>query len=141
MQKSSRVISLRASPFLQHFRPSPSLRSRPVPFSSPGHCQAGPNVLQTPLVSLSPSRAETVMHLTRYDARYPPKPVLFICSLPRCPPVKFWPRPAPRCSIQASMSSPSHPFACRLACGPLASRIAAEASRRPVASIDHCHRR
>jgi hypothetical protein len=31
-------------------------------FSSSGHCQAGPSVLRTPHVSLSPSRAETVMH-------------------------------------------------------------------------------
>jgi hypothetical protein len=27
--------------------------------------------------------------------------------------MKFWPHPAPRCSIQASVSCPSHPFACR----------------------------
>jgi hypothetical protein len=85
-----------------------------MPFSSPGHCQAGPGVLRTPQVSLSPSQAETVMHPTRYGTRYPPKPVPFLCSSPRCMLVKFQPHPVPRCSIQASVSCPSHPFACRL---------------------------
>jgi hypothetical protein len=33
---------------------------------------------------------------------------------------------------------PSHPFACRLAYELLASRIAAEASRRPAAPVDRC---
>jgi hypothetical protein len=127
MEKSSRAVSLQASPFLQHFQPSPSLRSRPAPFSSSGRCQAGPGVSQTPHVSLSPSQAETVMHSTCYGARYPPKLVPFLCSSPCCPSMKFRPRPAPMCSIQASVSYPSHPFACYLTCGPLASRTAAEA--------------
>jgi hypothetical protein len=68
MEKSSHVVSLQAGPFLQHFQPSPSLRIRPTPFYSPGHCQVGPGVLQTTHVSLSPSRAEAVTHPTCYDA-------------------------------------------------------------------------
>jgi hypothetical protein len=140
MEKSSRAVSLQASSFLQHFRPSPSLRSRPAPFSYLGHCQAGPGVLQTPHVSLSPSRAETVTHPTRYGIQYPPKSVPFLCSSSCCPPVKLQPCPTPRCSIQASVSCLSHPFAWRLACGLLASRIAVEASCCPAASIDCCHR-
>jgi hypothetical protein len=36
---------------------------------------------------------------------------------------------------------PSHPFACLLACEPLASRIAAEASRRPAAPVNRCQGR
>jgi hypothetical protein len=140
MEKSSRAVSLRAGPFLEHFRPSPSLRSRPALFSSPSHCQAGPGVLQIPHISLSPSQVEIVMYPTCYGARYPPKPVPFLCSLLRYPPVKFRPCPARRCSIQASVSCLSHPLTCRLACGSLASRIATEASRRPGASVNHCHR-
>jgi hypothetical protein len=141
MEKSSRAVSLQAGPFLQHFWPSPSLQSRPAPFSSPGHCQAGPGVLQTPHVSPSPSRVETVTHPTRYGSCYPPIPVPLLCSSPHCPPMKFQPCPTPRCSIQASVSCPSHPFACRLVKGPLASHIPAEASCRPAVSVDCCHRR
>jgi hypothetical protein len=117
-----------------------SVRSQPTPSASSGRCQVGPNASRTPHVSLSPSQVETVTHLTRYGARYPPKPVPFLCSSPRCPLVKFRPCPAPRCSIQVSVSCPSHPFACRLTCGPLASRIAAEASHRLAALIDRYHR-
>jgi hypothetical protein len=116
-------------------------QSRPMPFASLGCCQARPSSSRTPHVSLSPSRAETVKHLTRYGARYPPKPVPFLYCSVCYPLVKFRPCPAPRCSIQASVSCPSHPFACRLACGPLASRIVVEASRRPATSVDRCHRR
>jgi hypothetical protein len=92
-----------------------------------------------PHTSASPSRAAAITHPTRYRACYRSKPIPFLCSLPRCPPVKFLPRPVPRCSIQASVSCPSHPLACRLACGPLASRIATEASRRPAAQANRCH--
>jgi hypothetical protein len=51
--------------------------------------------------------------------------------------MKFWPCPAPRCSIHATVGCPSHP----LACWPLSSRIVpslTEASRRPAAPTDHC---
>jgi hypothetical protein len=116
-------------------------RSWPTPSASSGRYQAGTSASWTPHVSLSPSRVETVTHPTRYGTRYPPKPVPFLCNSPHCPPVKFRPRPTQRCSIQASMSCPSHPFACRLTCGALASRIATEASHHPAASVDHCHRR
>jgi hypothetical protein len=117
-----------------------SMRSRPMPSASSGCCQAGPNASWTPHVSLSPSQAETVTHPTHYGARYPPKPIPFLCPSPHCPLVKFRPCFALRCSIQVSVTCPSHPYACRLACGPLASRIAAEASRRPAVSIDRYHR-
>jgi hypothetical protein len=95
----------------------------------------GPSVSWTPHVSLSHSREETVTHPTRYRARYRPKPIPFLCSSPRCPPVKFRPHPTPRCSIQAFVSCLSHP----LACGPLASCIATETSRRPAVPANRCH--
>jgi hypothetical protein len=106
-----------------------------------GRCQAGPSVSRTPHISLSPSRAETVTHPTQCRVHHRSKPIPFLCSSPRRPPVKFRPCPAPRCSIQASVSCLSHPFACRLACGPLASHIVVEASRHPAAPADCCHRR
>jgi hypothetical protein len=55
--------------------------------------------------------------------------------------VKFLPRLAPRCFVQASVSCLSHPLACCLACGLLASRITTEASHRSAAPTDRCHRR
>jgi hypothetical protein len=112
-----------------------------VPFASLGCCPADPGVSRTPHVSLSSSRAETVTHPTRYRARYRSKPIPFFYSLTRCLPVKFRPRPVPRCSVQASMSCPSHPLAYRHACGPLASHIATEASRHPAAPADPYHHR
>jgi hypothetical protein len=57
-----------------------------------------------------------------------------VCSSPRCPPVKFRPRPAPRCSIQASVS-------CRHIPPLLASRIAVKASCRPAAPVNRCQGR
>jgi hypothetical protein len=57
------------------------------------------------------------------------------------PLVKFWSHPVPRCSVQASVTCPSHPLAYRLTCGPPASRIASEALHRPVVLPDCCHRR
>jgi hypothetical protein len=118
-----------------------SIRSWPVLSASSRRCQAGPSASRTPHVNLSPSRAETITHPTRYGARYPPKPVPFLCSSLRCPPVKFQPRLASRCSIQTFVSYPSHPFAFRLAFGLLASCIAAEVSHRPAVSVNRCHRR
>jgi hypothetical protein len=77
---------------------------RPVLLPSPGHCQAGLSVSWIPHVSLSPSRVETVTHPTRYRARYHSKPVPFLCFSLRCSLVKLRTHPAPRCSVQASVS-------------------------------------
>jgi hypothetical protein len=85
-----------------------SVQSWPMPSVSSGRCQAGHSASLSPHINLSHSRTETVTHPTLYGARYPPKPIPFLCSSPCYPPVKFWPRPTPRCSIQASVSCPSH---------------------------------
>jgi hypothetical protein len=73
-----------------------------------------------------------------------------VASHHRCPPASA-PRHAatgeipttPRAKVlHASLCElPSHPFACRLACEPLASCIATEASRRPIALVDRCQGR
>jgi hypothetical protein len=128
--------------------PNTALIPGPIPHtklacvvSFPGHYQAGPRVSWTLHVSLSPSRVETVTHPTQYRICYHSKLVPFLCSSSRCPPVKFRPCPTPRCSVQASVSCPSHPLACRLACMPLASRIATEVLRHPAAPADRGHHR
>jgi hypothetical protein len=57
-----------------------SRRSRPAPSVSSGRCHVGPGASQTPPISLSTLRVETVSRPTRYGTRYPPKPVPFLCS-------------------------------------------------------------
>jgi hypothetical protein len=57
-----------------------SRRSRPSPSVSSGRCHVGPGASQTPPISLSTLRVETVSRPTRYGTRYPPKPVPFLCS-------------------------------------------------------------
>jgi hypothetical protein len=71
--------------------------------------------------------------------RYAPDPI------PRPLPFQTHPLPllltVPRCSVQATVSCPSRLLTCRLACWPLASHVATEASHRPAAPVDRCHRR
>jgi hypothetical protein len=83
---------LRGRPSLALPSAQSSVRSQPAPYASSGRCQASPSASWTQPVSLPPKRAETVTHLTCYNARYPPKPVPFLCSSQRCPPLKFRPR-------------------------------------------------